>query len=75
MAKSLSGSNIRAGKTLRIGDNRYGMREAYDPAVDAATKEYYRQGDELKVIETKNSVKQTLEKNRQANLLRRSECT
>ncbi len=54
MAKSPSGLDLRPGKTVRIGDNRYGMREAYDPDVDAATKEYYRAGDSLTVREVKN---------------------
>jgi hypothetical protein len=56
MAKSPSGLEIRAGKSIRIGDNRYGMREAYDPAVDAATKKYYREGDTVTVKEVKNTV-------------------
>ena len=60
MAKSPSGLELRQGKAIRIGDNRYGMREAYDPDVDAATKEYYRQGDELTVTEIKNSVRQSV---------------
>jgi hypothetical protein len=41
---------------MRIGDNRYGLREAYDPVVDAATKEFYREGDTLTVREVKNTV-------------------
>ena len=56
MAKSPSGLKLRAGKTMRIGDNRYGLREAYDPVVDAATKEYYREGDTQTVKEVKNTV-------------------
>ena len=56
MAKSPSGLELRQGKAMRIGDNRYGLREAYDPAVDAATKKYYREGDTLTVKEVKNSV-------------------
>jgi hypothetical protein len=55
MAKSPSGLELREGKSIRIGDNRYGMREAYDPAVDAATKKYYRDGDTLTVKEIKNT--------------------
>jgi hypothetical protein len=53
MAKSLSGVEIRKGSTQVIGDNRYGLREAYDPSVDAATKKYYREGDTLTVKEVK----------------------
>ena len=56
MAKSPSGLELRAGKAMRIGDNRYGLREAYDPVVDAATKEFYREGDTLTVREVKNTV-------------------
>lgn len=56
MAKSPSGLELRVGKSIRIGDNRYGMREAYDPAVDAATKKYYRDGDVVTVKEVKNTV-------------------
>lgn len=58
MAKSLSGVNMRNGTTVKIGDNRYGMREAYDPKVDAATKTYYREGDKLVVKEVKNPLLQ-----------------
>lgn len=56
MAKSPSGLELRTGKAMRIGDNRYGLREAYDPVVDAATKEYYREGDTATVREVKNTV-------------------
>jgi hypothetical protein len=53
MAKSLSGVELRAGTTQVIGDNRYGLREAYDPAVDEATRTYYREGDKQTVKEVK----------------------
>lgn len=53
MAKSLSGVELRKGSTQVIGDNRYGLREAYDPAVDAATKKYYREGDTVTIKELK----------------------
>lgn len=58
MAKSLSGVDIREGSTKAIGDSRYGMREAYDPKADAATKKYYREGDKLTVKEVKNPLTQ-----------------
>lgn len=58
MAKSLSGADIREGSTRAIGDNRYGMREAYDPKADAATKKYYREGATLTVKEVKNPLTQ-----------------
>jgi hypothetical protein len=54
MAKSISGVDTRKGTTVTIGDNRYGMREAYDESVDALTKKYYREGDKLSVKEVKN---------------------
>ena len=54
MAKSLSGADIREGSTQTIGDNRYGMREAYDPSADEATKKYYREADKLTIKEVKN---------------------
>jgi hypothetical protein len=60
MAKSLSGAELRAGTTQVIGDNRYGLRESYDPAVDAATKKYYRQGDSITVKEVKGFNSQTV---------------
>lgn len=58
MAKSVSGAEIRKGTTVTIGDNRYGMREAYDPAADEATKKYYREGDNLSIKEVKNPLLQ-----------------
>tara|TARA_R110000868_G_scaffold5466_4_gene32896 strand:+ start:1521 stop:1748 length:228 start_codon:yes stop_codon:yes gene_type:complete len=33
------------GKLIQIGDNRYGMPEAYDAARKAETLNYYKQGD------------------------------
>ena len=60
MAKSLSGVEMREGKSITIGDNRYGMREAYDPSVDEATKKYYRDGDKLTIKEVKNPLLQTV---------------
>lgn len=60
MAKSLSGADVRAGTTVVIGDNRYGLREEYDSKVAAATKKYYREGDKLTVKEVKNPLLQTV---------------
>jgi len=60
MAKSISGADIREGKTVTIGDNRYGMREAYDPSVDEATKKYYREGENLTIKEVKNPLLQSV---------------
>ena len=61
MAKSLSGVEMRAGGTKTIGDPRYGLREAYDPKVDAATKKYYRDGGRPPVVKVvKNPLLQTI---------------
>jgi hypothetical protein len=54
MAKSIAGVEMRKGSTVTIGDNRYGMREAYDPSADEATKKYYREADKLTIKEVKN---------------------
>jgi hypothetical protein len=60
MAKSIAGVAKRPGQSITIGDNRYGMREAYDEEVNAATKEYYREGDTLRVTEIKNPLLQSV---------------
>jgi hypothetical protein len=54
MAKTLSGVEARDGEAVRIGDNRYGVREEYDPKVKRETLEYYRTGHNLTVKEVKN---------------------
>jgi hypothetical protein len=54
MAKSISGVTKRAGSTMSIGDNRYGLREEYDPAVASKTLNYYRTGDEVTTKEVVN---------------------
>ena len=58
MAKTLSGVEARSGKAIRIGDNRYGLREEYDPKVKRETLEYYRTGHNLTVKEVKNPLTQ-----------------
>lgn len=60
MAKTLSGVEEREGQSVVIGDNRYGMREEYDPAVKRETLDYYRRGDTLTVREVKNPNSQTV---------------
>ena len=57
MPKSLSGVDMRAGVSKPIG---YGLREAYDPEVDAATKKYYREGAPVVVTEIKNPLTQVI---------------
>ena len=54
MGKTLSGAEAREGKTVNIGDNRYGLREEYDPAKKRETLEYYRSGHNLTITEIKN---------------------
>jgi hypothetical protein len=60
MAKSLSGVEERSGEAVVIGDNRYGLREEYDPAEKERTYDYYRRGDQLTVREVKNPNSQTV---------------
>jgi len=60
MARTSFGSGIGEGKVATIGDNRYGMREEYDPEVAKKTKEYYRKGDTLTIKEVKNPLLQTV---------------
>lgn len=60
MAKTLSGVEARKGKTTAIGDNRYGLREAYDPAVKRETEQFYRDGDKLTITEIKNPLTRTV---------------
>ena len=54
MTKSISGGERREGKAITIGDNRYGLREEYDPAKKRETLEYYRTGHDLTIKEIKN---------------------
>jgi hypothetical protein len=60
MAKTLSGAEARKGTTVRIGDNRYGLREEYDPSVKRDTLEHYRSGDNLTIKEVKNPLLQSV---------------
>ena len=60
MAKTLSGVEARSGKAIRIGDNRYGRREEYDPEVKRETLDYYRRGDEQTIKEVKNPLTQSV---------------
>jgi hypothetical protein len=60
MAKSISGVEMREGKAIAIGDNRYGLREEYDPAKKRETLEYYRTGHDLTIKEVKNPNLQTV---------------
>ena len=54
MARTSYGSGVGDGKVERIGDNRYGLREQYDPTVKEQTIEYYKQGDVPVVKEVKD---------------------
>jgi len=60
MVKSIAGVNQRAGSTITIGDNRYGLREAYDPEVKRKTEKFYRDGDKVTVKELKNPITGTV---------------
>ena len=60
MAKSISGVEMREGKSVTIGDNRYGWREEYDPAKKRETLEYYRTGHNLTIKEIKNPNSQSV---------------
>ena len=53
MARTSYGSGVGDGKVERIGDNRYGLREQYDPAIKEQTIEYYKKGDVPVVKEVK----------------------
>ena len=60
MAKSLSGATVRAGKSVTIGDNRYGLREVYDAEEMQKTLAFYKGGGQLTVKEVKNPLTQTV---------------
>ena len=48
------GHALGEGRQIDIGDNRYGLREAYDPKVKRETLEFYNTGHDLTVTEIKN---------------------
>ena len=54
------GRPIKKDKMQPIGDNRYGLREEYDPKVKRETLEYYRTGHNITVKEVKNPMSQTV---------------
>ena len=60
MEVSSFGSGKGEGKVGVIGDNRYGLREQYDPKVKEKTLEYYRSGHEIIVTEVKDVNLQTV---------------
>lgn len=60
MAKSISGVEMREGKSVTIGDNRYGLREEYYPAKKRETLEHYRTGHNLTIKEIKNPNSQSV---------------
>lgn len=60
MAKSISGVEMREGKSVTIGDNRYGLREEYDPAKKRESLEHYRTGHNLTIKEIKNPNSQSV---------------
>ena len=60
MKRTSFGSDKGEGKVGAIGDNRYGLREEYDPKVKRETLEYYRTGHNITVKEVKNPMSQTV---------------
>jgi len=54
MKRSSFGSAKGEGKVGALGDNRYGLREQYDPKVMKHTLEYYRSGHEITITEVKS---------------------
>jgi hypothetical protein len=60
MKRTSFGSSVGEGKVGAIGDNRYGLREQYDPKVREKTLEYYRVGHEVTVTEVKDVNLQTV---------------
>ena len=60
MARTSYGSCLGEAKIQPIGDNRYGLREEYDPKVKRETLEYYRTGHNITVKEVKNPMSQTV---------------
>ena len=60
MARTSYGSGLEEAKVQPIGDNRYGLREEYDPKVKRETLEYYRTGHNITVKEVKNPMSQTV---------------
>ena len=54
MKRTSFGSTKGEGKVGAIGDNRYGLREQYDPKVMKQTLEYYRSGNNITVTEVKS---------------------
>jgi hypothetical protein len=60
MARTSYGKGLGEAKIQPIGDNRYGLREEYDPKVKRETLEYYRTGHNLTVKEVKNPLTQTV---------------
>ena len=60
MKRTSFGSGKGEGKVGAIGDNRYGMREAYDPKVKEQNLKYYREGHNITVTEVKNPNSQSI---------------
>ena len=60
MKRTSFGSGKGEGKVGAIGDNRYGMRAAYDPKVKEQTLKYYREGHNITVTEVKNPNSQSI---------------
>ena len=55
------GHALGDGNIIDIGDNRYGLREAYDPKVKERTLQYYNTGHDIVVTEVTNERGQKIE--------------
>tara|TARA_Y100001951_G_C11175629_1_gene202906 strand:+ start:270 stop:488 length:219 start_codon:yes stop_codon:yes gene_type:complete len=60
MKRTSFGAGKGEGKIIDVGDNRYGLREAYDPKVKKKTLEYYRVGHDITVTEVKDPNSQSV---------------
>jgi len=58
------GHALGNGNIIDIGDNRYGLREEYDPKVKERTLQYYNTGHDIVVTEVTNERGQKIETDR-----------
>ena len=58
------GHALGDGNIIDIGDNRYGLREQYDPKVRERTLQYYNTGHDIVVTEVTNERGQKIETDR-----------
>ena len=58
------GHALGDGNVIDIGDNRYGLREEYDPKVKEKTLQYYNTGHNIIVTEVTNEKGQSIQTDR-----------